>query len=159
MGIKEMFDRVTGGARRDEVDEGPYEGGDDGVYTPYPADDTQSLSSMQSRGNAREFRISATIQLKMRLVRPQSMSEVNNIAEEFKEKTTIILSLEHTNKETASRILDFLGGVAYALGGSIKRTGENSYVILPYNVDFTGEMMDQMDSQIDSEGLFKSRTY
>jgi cell division inhibitor SepF len=155
MGIKDMFGRISGGVRNDEMEEDDY---GDGGYN-YPEDEMKPATSQQTRGTTSEFRINATIQLKMRLVRPQSMSEVNNIAEEFKEKTTIILSLEHTNKETASRILDFLGGVAYALGGSIKRTGENSYVILPYNVDFTGEMMDQMDSQMDSEGLFKNRMY
>jgi cell division inhibitor SepF len=157
MGIKDMFGRMTGGARNDEIYDD--EEVDGGGYGGYNTEDIKPVPSQQTRGTTSEFRINATIQLKMRLVRPQSMSEVNNIAEEFKEKTTIILSLEHTNKETASRILDFLGGVAYALGGSIKRTGENSYVILPYNVDFTGEMMDQMDSQMDSEGLFKNRMY
>ena len=52
-----------------------------------------------------------------------------------------MLNLEATNKETARRILDFLSGVAYSIGGQLKRVANNTFVITPNNVDVSGDQM------------------
>ena len=52
---------------------------------------------------------------------------------------TVVLNLEDTNKDMARRILDFLSGVAYANRGKIKRVATNTYIIIPSNVDLTGD--------------------
>ena len=46
-----------------------------------------------------------------------------------------MLNLEDTNKEAARRILDFLTGVAYSIGGNIKKVAHSAYVVTPSNVD------------------------
>ena len=60
---------------------------------------------------------------------------------------TVVLNLEDTNKDMARRILDFLSGVAYANRGKIKRVATNTYIIIPSNVDLTGDdLLDELEN-------------
>ncbi len=77
--------------------------------------------------------------LELKIVRPETYDAVGSIADHLINRRTVVLNLEATNKETAKRIIDFLSGVAYSIGGSIKRVATNTFVITPNNVDVTGE--------------------
>ena len=57
-----------------------------------------------------------------------------------------MLNLESTNKEVSRRLIDFLSGVAYANEGQIKRVANSTYIITPYNVDFVGDLLDELES-------------
>lgn len=58
-----------------------------------------------------------------------------------------MLNLEDTNKDMARRILDFLSGVAYANDGKIKKVASNTYIIIPNNVDLTGDdLLDELEN-------------
>ena len=60
---------------------------------------------------------------------------------------TVVLNLEDTNKDMARRILDFLSGVAFANQGKIKRVATNTYIIIPSNVDLTGDdLLDELEN-------------
>lgn len=73
-------------------------------------------------------------------------SEISGIADELNSKNIVVLNLERTQKDEATRILDFLSGVAYANEGKIKRTSTFTYIITPYNVAYSGsEVIDDMD--------------
>ena len=60
---------------------------------------------------------------------------------------TGVLNLENREMDVSRRIIDFLSGVAYANGGKIKRVATNTYIIIPYNVDLTGDdLMDELEN-------------
>ena len=61
--------------------------------------------------------IHATTQLKVVLVKPERFENASEIADHLREKRTVVLNLESTNKDIARRLVDFLSGVAYAGGG------------------------------------------
>ena len=65
--------------------------------------------------------IHATTQLKVVLVKPDRFENASEIADQLKDKRTVVLNLESTNKDVARRLIDFLSGVAYAGEGKIKR--------------------------------------
>ena len=73
--------------------------------------------------------------LELKVVKPQHFDSVPQIADHLLNKRTVVLNLENTNKETARRLIDFLSGVAYSIGGSLKKIASNAYVITPSNVD------------------------
>ena len=50
-----------------------------------------------------------------------------------------MLNLETSSSENKRRIIDFILGVAYANGGSLKPVANMTYIITPYNVGFIGE--------------------
>ena len=65
--------------------------------------------------------INTTTQLAVVLVKPDRFEAAAEIADHLKDKRTVVLNLEQTNKDIARRLVDFLSGVAYANEGKIKK--------------------------------------
>ena len=90
--------------------------------------------------------IHATTQLQVVLVKPDRFENAAEIADHLREKRTVVLNLESTNKEIARRLIDFLSGVAYANEGKIKKVAVSTYIITPYNVDILGDLIDELEN-------------
>ena len=90
--------------------------------------------------------IHATTQLKVVLVKPERFENAAEIADHLKDKRTVVLNLESTNKDVARRLIDFLSGVAYAGEGKIKKVAANTYIITPYSVDIMGDLIDELEN-------------
>ena len=92
--------------------------------------------------------INATAKLQVGIFKPERFGEeTRSIADELMKTHTVVLNLEDTNKDMARRILDFLSGVAYANKGKIKRVATNTYIIIPSNVDLTGDdLLDELEN-------------
>ena len=90
--------------------------------------------------------IHATTQLKVVLVKPERFENAAEIADHLKDKRTVVINLESTNKDIARRLIDFLSGVAYAGEGKIKKIAANTYIITPYHVDIEGDLIDELES-------------
>ena len=70
--------------------------------------------------------------------------DVGDVASNLSEKRIVILNLENADERETRRILDFLYGVIFALGGKIKRVATRTFVITPHNIPFTGELLDEI---------------
>ena len=90
--------------------------------------------------------IHATTQLKVVLVKPERFENASEIADHLKDKRTVVLNLESTNKDVARRLVDFLSGVAYAGEGKIKKVAANTYIITPYHVELEGDLIDELEN-------------
>ena len=90
--------------------------------------------------------IHTTTQLQVVLVKPERFENASEIADHLREKRTVVLNLESTNKDIARRLLDFLSGVAYANEGKIKKVALSTYIITPYNVDILGDLIDELEN-------------
>ena len=90
--------------------------------------------------------IHATTQLKVVLVKPERFENASEIADHLREKRTVVLNLESTNKDVARRLVDFLSGVAYAGEGKIKKVAANTYIITPYHVELEGDLIDELEN-------------
>ena len=90
--------------------------------------------------------IHATTQLRVVLVKPERFETAAEIADHLKDKRTVVLNLENTEKEVARRLVDFLSGVAYGGEGKIKKIAANTYLITPYHVDIEGDLIDELES-------------
>lgn len=84
------------------------------------------------------------------LVKPERFETAAEIADHLRERRSVVMNLEQTNKDTARRLIDFLSGVAYALDGKIKKVAANTYILTPYNVDVMGDLIDE----IENSGLY-----
>ena len=93
-------------------------------------DDRREDRRSEDRHN-KVVNIHATTQLKVVLVKPERFENASEIADHLKEKRTVVLNLESTNKDVARRLIDFLSGVAYAGEGKIKKVAANTYIITP----------------------------
>ena len=90
--------------------------------------------------------IHATTQLKVVLVKPERYENASEIADHLRDKRTVVLNLEKTQKDVARRLLDFLSGVAYAQEGKIKKVALQTYIVTPYNVDIMGDLIDELEN-------------
>ena len=106
-----------------------------------------SVNSMEEeRRSNKVVNIRAATQLQVVLVKPDKFDDASAIADHLREKRTVVLNLESTNKEIARRLLDFLSGVAYANEGKIKKVAISTYIITPYNVDILGDLIDELEN-------------
>ena len=103
------------------------------------------LQEPERRSN-KVVNIHTTTQLQVVLVKPEKFENASEIADHLREKRTVVLNLESTNKEIARRLLDFLSGVAYANEGKIKKVAISTYIITPYNVDILGDLIDELEN-------------
>ncbi len=90
--------------------------------------------------------IHTTAKLQVVLAKPERFDDSKEIADHLNEKRTVVLNLEGVNKDVARRIIDILNGVAYANGGQLKRVANNTFIITPYNVDVTGDLIDELEN-------------
>lgn len=77
---------------------------------------------------------------KVVLVEPRIYAEAQDIAEHLKNKRATIVNLQRIDREQGVRIVDFLSGTVYALGGDIQRIGKDIFLCTPDNVEVTGEI-------------------
>ena len=105
----------------------------------------ETRSKSEDRRN-KVVNIHATTQLKVVLVKPERFENASEIADHLKDKRTVVLNLESTNKDVARRLVDFLSGVAYAGEGKIKKVASNTYIITPYHVDLEGDLIDELEN-------------
>ena len=108
-------------------------------------DDRREDRRSEDRHN-KVVNIHATTQLKVVLVKPERFENASEIADNLKDKRTVVLNLESTNKDVARRLIDFLSGVAYAGEGKIKKVAANTYLITPYSVDIEGDLIDELEN-------------
>ncbi len=118
-------------------------------YYNEPARKTQPRI-FQAERKTKNVSSTTNAQMQVVLVRPDRFDDVTAIADHLNAQKSVVLNLEAANRETARRIIDFLGGVAYANGGSIRKVANSTYMIVPCAVDLLGEPMleDYSDSSI-----------
>ena len=100
----------------------------------------------EERRSNKVVNIRAATQLQVVLVKPEKFEDASSIADHLREKRTVVLNLESTNKDIARRLLDFLSGVAYAQEGKIKKVALQTYIVTPYNVDIMGDLIDELEN-------------
>ena len=151
MGIFDEFKRLA----HPYEDEGE-DDFDDFDISPRPVEQRRERSERSTRNEAtvseeerrsnKVVNIRAATQLQVVLVKPDKFEDASAIADHLREKRTVVLNLESTNKEIARRLLDFLSGVAYANEGKIKKVAISTYIITPYNVDILGDLIDELEN-------------
>ena len=108
-------------------------------------DDRREERKSEDRHN-KVVNIHATAALKVVLVKPERFENVSEIADHLREKRTVVMNLESTNKDVSRRLIDFLSGVAYASDGQIKKVAANTFIITPYSVDIMGDLIDELEN-------------
>lgn len=108
--------------------------------------DTRTRDDLSAIRSNRVVNIHTVTQLSVVLVKPEKYENAAEVADHLKDKRTVVLNLEQTNRDIARRLLDFLSGVAYANEGKIKKVAISTYIITPYNVDILGDLIDELEN-------------
>ena len=80
------------------------------------------------------------------LFSPRTFDEAGDIVNHIRQNRSVVMTLEGLPSDTARRLLDFISGIAYALGGKITPVSAKTYFVTPQNVDILGAQPDQPES-------------
>ncbi len=131
--------------------------------TPAPAEDAQPKKTGESSGGIfggfKKAAQSASRPKRERTVNfggkdtsvllfsPKTFDEAGELVSYLQQDMTCVMTLETVPAETARRLLDFLSGIAFALGGKITPVSAKTYFITPQNVDILGTQPQQSEQQ------------
>lgn len=87
---------------------------------------------------------------KMILVEPHTYDETQEMADHLRNRRAIIVNLQSLNHDQAKRVVDFLSGTVYAIGGDIQKLGANIFLCTPDNVEVQGAISDMIQDEIQS---------
>ena len=76
---------------------------------------------------------------KMILLEPRAYSESQQIADHLKNRNSVVVNLKRVTSDQAKRIIDFLSGCVYAIGGTMQKIGT------PKNVNVQGKISDEAE--------------
>ena len=79
---------------------------------------------------------------KMILLEPRAYSESQQIADYLKERNAVVVNLKRVTPDQAKRIVDFLSGTLYAIGGDLQKLGGGIFLCTPNNVNVEGKISD-----------------
>lgn len=77
---------------------------------------------------------------KMVLVEPRAYSESQQIADCLKAKKAVVVNMKRVTPDQAKRIVDFLSGTLYAIGGNMQKLGNGIFLCTPKNIGVEGKM-------------------
>jgi len=135
-----IVDNLVRWMRPEEADD------EDEDMTSAWADQPRQTFPQREREPRKEVSIRATARLRVVLVQPKALSDLPAVAENLKNALTVILNVENTDRELSRRMLDVLSGVAYGLDATISRVSSDTYIILPFNVEFESDLVDELQN-------------
>lgn len=155
MGFKDKLKQFINVTDDDYIEESGNEYADDFDYSPAQSSQQASHSKNEkatSSGNVVNINSSkgAANQPKPHVVfqKIDRFEEVGEVADILNEKRIVILNLETCPNDVSQRIIDFLYGVAYANHGDFKKVAGRAYIITPYNVPVSGELVDEISGAV-----------
>ncbi len=80
---------------------------------------------------------------KLILLEPRAYSESQQIADHLKSRHTVIVNLRRVTTDQAKRIVDFLSGTSYAIGGDLQKIGGGILLCAPKNMSVQGKMSEE----------------
>jgi cell division inhibitor SepF len=119
---------------------------DDHVEEPAPKQ--QRSDKKQEQGNVVSLK-SAKSSSKMVLSEPSSYNEAQDIADELVNRRAVVINLQRVDHQQAKRIVDFLSGTVYAIGGDIQKLGTQTFLCTPDNVEISGSISEMIAQEED----------
>ena len=107
-------------------------------------DDTESIEDESYDVDSKSISKAGS---KMVLVEPRAYSESQTIADHLKGRNSVVVNLKRVTNDQAKRIIDFLSGTLYAIGGDMQKLGNGIYLCTPKNVNVEGRMTDEDDDK------------
>jgi len=89
---------------------------------------------------------------KMMLLEPRAYSESQQIADYLKNRSAVVVNLKRVTPDQAKRIVDFLSGTLYAIGGDLQKLGGGIFLCTPNNINVEGKISDDNATSTKGKG-------
>lgn len=78
------------------------------------------------------------------LVEPVRFEESQGIADNLLEQRAVVINIESCDTDIAAKIIDFVGGVVYAIDGTIQKVSQGIILAAPNNIDIASELKNDL---------------
>ena len=85
---------------------------------------------------------------RMMLLEPRAYSESQQIADYLKNRSAVVVNLKRVTPDQAKRIIDFLSGTIYAIGGQLQKLGGGIFLATPNNYNIEGTITDEKAEKV-----------
>ncbi len=86
-------------------------------------------------------------QVRVILTEPRDYEDTQGIADHLKGHRSVVVNLHLASYDVAEKIVDFLSGCVYALGGSMQKLGHLVFLCAPDNVDVEGVISEYWEGE------------
>jgi cell division inhibitor SepF len=111
--------------------------------------ETPTFDSRKQSGKNNIVSLHSQKNVKVVLTEPRTYDEAQEIADQLKSRRSVIVNLQRVRRDQAIRIVDFLSGTVYALGGHISKLGPDIFLCTPDSVEVSGTITEMMSEEID----------
>ncbi len=117
---------------------------DDTLAAGNPEREPETLPAAGARKGKLVTLPTARQSMRMVIARPQSFDQAAGLAENLKNYRPVIINVENLPIDEAQRIIDFLSGATYALGGRVRRVTSGIFLFTSSNIDLSGDLEEQV---------------
>jgi len=110
-------------------------------------DFTDVESIVNSKRQNKVVSIHTTISAKVRIVKPTTYEEAADICDELKNRKIIVINTTGLETRIAQRLLDFMGGASYALGGDLEEIEKGVYILSPSSVEVSSDLKNELSAK------------
>ncbi len=109
---------------------------------PKPAQKYNNVVSFSSPNPSRDYggRYDGPENARVVLVEPVRFEESQGIADNLLDHKAVVINIESCDTDIAAKIIDFVGGVVYAIDGTIQKVSQGIILAAPPNIDIASEL-------------------
>lgn len=119
----------------------PPEMGDSGAVRPVPM-------SAEDSSKPRVRAVPQRASVRPVLVAPTSFGQVQEVADKFKAGQAVAMDMGEADRELARRLIDFLSGMCYGIGGEMEKLGNGLFLLSPVGVEVPGDERRRLLDQV-----------
>ncbi|MGN0270508.1 MAG: cell division protein SepF [Candidatus Weimeria sp.] len=116
---------------------------------------TSNITPIKSHQKSQKSAYSAPDEMAVVVIKPTSYNDIQEIADTLLSLRTVVLNTEGLDINVAQRIIDFMSGTCYAIGGAFQKISNFIFIITPKGVDISGDvaaMVDDLSTSINNSG-------
>lgn len=100
-----------------------------------------------SKKQSRVVNIHTSASAKVVIIKPSDYDEAANICDNLKSRKIVVVNTTSLESKIAQRLLDFIGGASYVLGGELQEVEKGIYILSPSNVEVSNDLKNELSSK------------
>lgn len=127
-----------------------YEDYEDFEDEEYENEETQEDSTepvITNKKNNKVVNIHTSSSVKVTITKPSDYEEAMEICDALKNRRIVLVNTTLLEFKIAQRLLDFISGSCYSLGGEVQQIEKGVYLLSPSNVEVTNELKNELSTK------------
>lgn len=128
-----------------------YEDYDDFEDEEYENEEMEEENSAEpvitNKKNNKVVNIHTSSSVKVTITKPSDYEEAMEICDALKNRRIVLVNTTILEFKIAQRLLDFISGSCYALGGEVQQIEKGVYLLSPSNVEVTNELKNELSTK------------